>query len=313
MLIDNGHTLINGDFVSKADIQAGLFSYTPNQGAGELGSPYASFQFEVQDNGGTAQVGAFTGVDVSGNSTFTFNVIPRPTHPDGADKTQTTFEDQSRTLSNAANNDFGFSDPADGNNFAGIWITAIPDPVTQGTLVDNGHTIVAGDLVSQSSNTSISPNTFSGYFVSAARIAGNQLVFVPAANRNNAAAAPVVSFRVMDDGNIGTGAGGDNVDTADNTFSIRVTPVNERPSAPARRSRCRKTRPTPSASCGQHGLRLHRPDDTGAGQGSPVHPAGTGDNLQNVIITSLPANGTLLLGGSSVNIGDPIPPIRSTR
>src|SRR2546428_372649 len=40
-----------GDFVSKADIDAGKLKYTP--AANGHGSPYTNFTFQVRDNGGT--------------------------------------------------------------------------------------------------------------------------------------------------------------------------------------------------------------------------------------------------------------------
>src|SRR5262249_51826352 len=181
------------------------------------------------------------------------------------------------------------SDPLDGNNFFGIWITAIPNATTQGTLVDNGHVIVAGDLVNQSSNTSISPNTFSGYFVSAARITLGQLQFVPALNRNNTSAASLMNFRVEDDGPINTGAGGDNVALADNIFSISLTPVNDAPAG------TNKTIPIPedttytfsTTNSGGGGVGT---TDFGFTDPSDTNPPSStsANSLLNVIITSLP-------------------------
>ena len=107
-------------------------------------------QFDIENG--------FTGLDTDATErTFTFNVIVPPVAPTGQNNSEQTAEDISKPLTAT---DFGFSD-TDPNTFVGLWITAIPNAATQGTLVDNGHTIVAGDLVSQSSNTSISPNSFS--------------------------------------------------------------------------------------------------------------------------------------------------------
>ena len=44
-----------GQFVSAADITAGLLMFTPAPGAN--GAAYASFTFQVQDDGGTANGG----------------------------------------------------------------------------------------------------------------------------------------------------------------------------------------------------------------------------------------------------------------
>src|SRR5439155_1214014 len=61
--------LAAGDFVSKADIDAGKLKYTP--AANGNGTPYTSFTFQVRDNGGTANGGV--DLDQSAN-TLTINV-----------------------------------------------------------------------------------------------------------------------------------------------------------------------------------------------------------------------------------------------
>jgi hypothetical protein len=55
-LTDNGVAVTAGQFVAAADITGGLLKFTP--AAGASGTPYASFTFQVQDNGGTANGGA---------------------------------------------------------------------------------------------------------------------------------------------------------------------------------------------------------------------------------------------------------------
>src|SRR5205085_1017872 len=82
---------------------------------------------------------------------------------------------------------------------------------------------------SQSGNTSIAPNNFSGYQIAAAQVNLGQLVFVPATDRFTAL-TQMVGFRVQDDGNVLIGAGGgQNVSVADNSLSIAVTAVNDPP------------------------------------------------------------------------------------
>jgi hypothetical protein len=56
-LTDNG-VITAGQFVSASDIASGLLVYTPNSGG--RGAPYDSFEFQVQDNGGTANGGVNT-------------------------------------------------------------------------------------------------------------------------------------------------------------------------------------------------------------------------------------------------------------
>ena len=54
-LTDNGNAVSAGHVVSVADITGGLLKFTPAANAN--GSGYASFTFQVQDNGGTANGG----------------------------------------------------------------------------------------------------------------------------------------------------------------------------------------------------------------------------------------------------------------
>ncbi len=70
-LLTNGGPVAVGQFVSAADIAAGNLRYTPAPNG--AGTGYASFTFQVQDNGGTANGGA--NLDPSPN-TVTINVAP---------------------------------------------------------------------------------------------------------------------------------------------------------------------------------------------------------------------------------------------
>ncbi|HEY1603451.1 MAG TPA: dockerin type I domain-containing protein [Pirellulales bacterium] len=54
-LADNGVAVTAGQLVSATDIAAGLLTFTSSAGAS--GSPYTSFMFQVEDNGGTANGG----------------------------------------------------------------------------------------------------------------------------------------------------------------------------------------------------------------------------------------------------------------
>ena len=77
-----------GQFVSVADITAGQLVFTPAANAN--GTGYASFTFQVQDNGGTAN----GGVDLDPTpNTITVNVTSVNDAPAGTDKTVTTLED----------------------------------------------------------------------------------------------------------------------------------------------------------------------------------------------------------------------------
>ena len=75
----NGAAVTTGQSVSVADINAALLVFTPAADAN--GSAYASFTFQVQDNGGTANGGV--DLDPSPN-TLTINVSPVNDAPTGA-------------------------------------------------------------------------------------------------------------------------------------------------------------------------------------------------------------------------------------
>ena len=110
-------------------IASGQMRFIPAANANGL--PYASFAFQVQDNGGTADGGV--DLDPSPN-TLTINVTPVNDAPFGADGTVTMAEDTIYTLTVA---DFGFSDPIDAppNSFLAVQITTLP---AAGTLTVDG-------------------------------------------------------------------------------------------------------------------------------------------------------------------------------
>ena len=104
-LTNNGVAVTAGQFVSVADITAGLLVFTPAANAN--GTGYATFTFQVQDDGGTANGGV--NLDQSAN-TMTINVTAVNDAPAGTDNTVTTLEDTAYIFTAA---DFGFSDPND--------------------------------------------------------------------------------------------------------------------------------------------------------------------------------------------------------
>src|SRR5207244_2601460 len=125
-----------------ADIGAGKLKFSPAANAN--GSPYTTFTFQVQDNGGTANGGQDT--DQSAN-TMTINVTSVNDAPAGANNTVTTLEDTNYTFGTA---DFGFSDLQDAGSTAGantlqaVEITTLP---VAGTLKDNGVAVTAGQFI----------------------------------------------------------------------------------------------------------------------------------------------------------------------
>ena len=195
----SGVDVTPGQFIAVADINAGNLKFFPD--ANENGSPYATFTFQVQDDGGTANGGV--DLDQSPN-TMTVNVLAVNDEPAGADKTVTTNEDTTYTFTTA---DFGFTDPNDtpANAFAAVKITTL---ASDGKLKLNGVDVTAGQLVLVADIT-----------------AGN-LKFFPDANESGSPYA-TFTFQVQDDG--GTANGGVDLDQSANTMTINVTAVNDEP------------------------------------------------------------------------------------
>ncbi len=73
-LKDNGTTVTNGTFVPVTDINSGKLTFTPRFHA--YGSPYDSFTFQVEDDGGTANGGS--NLDPNPKQ-MTMNVVPSTT------------------------------------------------------------------------------------------------------------------------------------------------------------------------------------------------------------------------------------------
>jgi hypothetical protein len=197
-LTNNGVAVSAGQVVSAADIASGLLRFAP--AANASGPGYASFGFQLRDDGGTAS----GGVDLDPAAhTMTVNVASVNDAPSGANNTVTTLEDTAYVFVTA---DFGFSD-ADGNALAAVKIATLS---STGTLTNNGVAVSAGQVVS------------------AADIAAGRLRFSPAANANGAGYASF-TFQVQDDG--GTANGGADLDPIARTMTVGVTAVNDAPSA----------------------------------------------------------------------------------
>ncbi|MEM6811121.1 MAG: cadherin-like domain-containing protein [Pseudomonadota bacterium] len=191
----SGVAVTAGQEILLADIPN--LTFEPD--AGDSGVGYASFTFQVRDDGGTANGGIDT--DPVAN-TITFDVTPINDAPDGTDNTVTTDEDTDYTFSAA---DFGFTDALDtpANNFLSVIITTLPANGTlnlSGVGVTAGQEIVFADI----------PN----------------LTFTPVANQNGAA-YDSFTFQVRDDG--GTANGGVDIDPVANTMTIDVTSINDAP------------------------------------------------------------------------------------
>src|SRR5690606_31218132 len=70
-LLLDGSAATAGQWVSRADIEAGRLTFVPEENAN--GQGYASFAFRVRDDGGTSRGGADTSADAY---TFSFDVTP---------------------------------------------------------------------------------------------------------------------------------------------------------------------------------------------------------------------------------------------
>ena len=191
----SGVTVSAGDVIAAGSI-ANLV-YTPGTDAN--GASYASFSFQVQDTGGTANGGV--DLDLSAN-TITFDVTPVNDAPAGTDKTVTTREDTGYVFSAA---DFGFGDVKDSpsDTLMAVKITTVP---VTGTLKLSGAIVNAGDVI-------------------AAASIGN-LVYLPGADANGASYASF-TFQVQDTG--GVANGGVDLDQSANTITVNVTAVNDAP------------------------------------------------------------------------------------
>ena len=192
----NGVAVTAGQLVSAADIAAGLLRFTPAGNAS--GAGYASFEFQVQDDGGTADGGV--NLDATA-STITINVTSVNDAPAGANNTVTTLEDTAYVFTTA---DFGFSD-TDGNTFAAVTVATLPGA---GALTSNGTAVTAGQSIT------------------AAQVASGLLRFAPAADATGTGYASF-TFQLQDDG--GTANGGTDFDPSANTITINVTSVNDAP------------------------------------------------------------------------------------
>jgi len=191
----SGTAVTLGQVVSAA--QFGNLTFTP--AANEFGTGYASFTFQVRDDGGTSNGGVDT--DQSAN-TITFNVTEVNDAPDGADVTISIGEDASHTFTPA---NFGFSDVSDtpADTFVSVMITTLP---TAGTLTLGGTAVTLG----QNITVAQIPN----------------LVFTPVANANGAGYA-TMTFQVRDNGT--TANGGVDTDPVANTITFDVTSINDAP------------------------------------------------------------------------------------
>ncbi|HZZ81988.1 MAG TPA: cadherin-like domain-containing protein, partial [Gemmataceae bacterium] len=189
VLTDNGTAVSTGQFISVADITANKLIFTPT--ANMSGPALATFTFQVQDNGGTANGGIDTDPFAK---TMTINVQHVNQPPVGTSNTLNASVNIPLTLATA---DFGFTDPADpvANNFLAVEITTLP---TTGSLTLSGSPVTAGQ------------------FISVGDIIGGNLQYISASSGST-----TFTFQVQDDG--GTANGAHDTDTTPRTMTVNIS------------------------------------------------------------------------------------------
>jgi hypothetical protein len=204
---DNGITVNAGDSVSATDIAAGHLVFTPT--AHSNGAPEATFTFQVQDNGGTANGGV--DLDQSPN-TVTINVNAVNDAPvNSVPGAQSVNEEATLTFSAGNGNAITISDIDVGSGNETVTLT-----VTNGTLALGSH---AG-LVSFSPDNAASI-TLTGTIANIDN-ALNGLTYTGNLNFNG---TETLTVSTNDNGN--TGAGGPKIDS--DPITINVAPVNDAP------------------------------------------------------------------------------------
>jgi hypothetical protein len=187
LLTENGAAVQVGQFIPLASITSGGLRYIA--AANEHGANYATFTFQVQDNGSTTSGGSDLAVSAN---IMTINVASVNDAPVGSDRQAMLAQGATKIFSLA---DFPIGD-LDGNQLAAVTITSLP-AAGSGALQVSGSPVAIGQVVP------------------AADIAAGNLQFVPVGTFTGNA---VFTFRVQDNG--GTAGGG--VDTAvlANTFVL---------------------------------------------------------------------------------------------
>src|SRR5207248_1646229 len=151
--------------VSAADLSSGKLVFRPAANAN--GTPYSSFKFSVQDNGGTAN----GGVDTSTNeATQTINVRSVNDAPAGVDKTVTTLEDNAYTA-------YGGVDLDQSPNTLTVNVTSVNDAPsgankTVTTNEDTAYTFAASDFGFSDATDAPAPNSLAYVKVTSLPLAG---------------------------------------------------------------------------------------------------------------------------------------------
>ena len=267
--LTNNNVPVNaGDFIPVADINGGLLKFTPALNGN--GTPYTSFTFQVQDNGGGTDLDPTPNtitINVTAVNDGPVNTVPGP---------QSTNEDTALVFSSGNANQISVADVDAGANPIKITLTA-----TNGTLT---LSTIAGLAFTTGDGTADATMVFTGT-LTAVNTALNGMSFNPTANFNGAASLQIVSD---DQGN--TGTGGPLTDT--DTVNITVNAVNDPPSGADK-----------TVSTAEDTAYTFTVADFGFTDPNDTPP----NTLLAVKITTLPALGTLTNNSVPVNAGDFIP------
>ncbi len=175
--LTNNNVPVNaGDFISVADINAGLFKFTP--AAGGSGTPYTSFTFQVQDAGGGTDLDPTPNtmtINVTGVNNAPVNTVPGP---------QSTDEDVALVFSSGNGNQISVADSDAGANPIKITLTATNGTITLSTIA--GLSFITGD------GTADATMMFTGT-LTAVNTALNGMSFTPTASFSGAASLQIVS------------------------------------------------------------------------------------------------------------------------
>ncbi len=266
--LTNNNVPVNaGDFIPIASINSGLLKFTPAVDGN--GTPYTTFTFQVQDNGGGTDLDPTPNtmtINVTAVNDGPVNTVPGP---------QNTNEDTALVFSSGNLNQISVADDA-GSNPIKITLTATNGTLTLSTTA--GLSFITGD------GTDDATIIFTGA-VANVNTALNGMSFNPTAEFSGAASLQIVSD---DQGN--TGTGGPLTDT--DSVNITVNALNDPPSGTDN-----------TVSTAEDTAYTFTAADFGFTDPNDTPP----NNLLAVKITTLPSLGTLTNNNVPVNAGDSIP------
>jgi len=238
-----------GQSVAIGDI--GRLVFTPALHAN--GSPYTSFNFRLQDDGGVANGGVDISVD---EYTVNLDVLPVNDPPVGNDFLITTNEETTWSFTAA---EFGIDD-VESHAIDRVIISTLPQ---NGTLTNNGSPVAPGEVIFL---TSI-----------------GDLEYTPELN-GNGTGFDNFTFRIADDG--GLVNSGDDTANSTNRVDINVVNVNDAPAGI-------------DMTLSVDEDNTYRFDSADFGFTDIDN-----DQLQSIIIETLPAGGLLSVAGTQVAAGD---------